>query len=141
MRREDRPAQLAGDISIAKSLGLEKPSAPALMANQGTAKANLIRTEVNSQQAPVYFLGSQVLEAVRDALNRRASDDFIYPDIVQIIIECDFLAWRQDLSYRCALMTARVYRRILRLHQARMLIVGCHWDRRTQRQWAAVEQT
>ena len=98
MRREARLAQLAEAIAIAKSLGLEKPSTPALMANQVSAQANIIRTEVNSQQAPLYFLGSQVLEAERDALNRRASDDFMDPRIAQIGKELVMLATNRKVQ-------------------------------------------
>lgn len=92
LRREARLAQLNEAISIAKSLGLKKPSTPSLMAGEGMAGGNVIRTEVNSQAAPLYFLGAEVLEAERSALSKRVSDDFVEPRIAEIRKELVLLA-------------------------------------------------
>lgn len=83
-RRADRIAQLDEAISIARSLGIKKPSTPSSMAREGEIAGNVIRTEVNNQQIPLYFLGTDALEAERKALRSRTSDDFTEPRIAQI---------------------------------------------------------
>ena len=84
VRREDRIAQLDEAISIARSLGLKKPSTPSSMASEGELGSNIIRTEVNNQQIPLYFMGTDALEAERKALRQRTSDDFADPRVAQI---------------------------------------------------------
>lgn len=84
VRREDRIAQLDEAISIARSLGLKKPSTPSSMASEGESGSNIIRTEVNNQQIPLYFMGTDALEAERKALRQRTSDDFVDPRVAQI---------------------------------------------------------
>lgn len=84
VRREDRIAQLDEAISIARSLGLKKPSTPSSMASEGEAGGNIIRTEVNNQQIPLYFMGTDALEAERKTLRQRTSDDFVDPRVAQI---------------------------------------------------------
>ncbi|MGF6591400.1 LPS O-antigen subunit length determinant protein (WzzB/FepE family) [Pseudomonas sp. 2835] len=83
-RRADRIAQLDEAISIARSLGLKKPSTPSAMASEGESGGNVIRTEVNNQQIPLYFMGTDALEAERKALRQRTSDDFTDPRVAQI---------------------------------------------------------
>jgi LPS O-antigen subunit length determinant protein (WzzB/FepE family) len=84
LRREDRIAQLNEAISIARSLGLKKPTTPSAMGrSEGEATGNVI-TEVNNQQVPLYFLGTDALEAEQHALRKRGSDDFVDPRIAQI---------------------------------------------------------
>nr|MDH2557789.1 Wzz/FepE/Etk N-terminal domain-containing protein [Pseudomonas sp. Hg5Tf] len=85
LRREDRIAQLSEAIAIARSLGLRKPSTPSAMGRsevEGTG--NVIRTEVNNQQIPLYFMGTDALEAEQQVLRKRTSDDFVDPRIAQI---------------------------------------------------------
>lgn len=84
LRREDRIAQLDEAITIARSLGLKKPSTPSSMASEGESGSNIIRTEVNNQQIPLYFMGTDALEAERKALRLRTSDDFADPRVAQI---------------------------------------------------------
>lgn len=98
LRREARLSQLDEAIGIAKSLGLKKPSTPSLMADEVVGGGNVIRTEVNSQQAPLYFLGTEVLEAERNALRRRASDDFVEPRIAQIRKELVMLSTNRKVQ-------------------------------------------
>ncbi|XXF10701.1 chain-length determining protein [Pseudomonas sp. D2-3] len=85
-RRDDRIAQLNEAILIAKSLGIEKPSTPSALGEtaQAPTSGNVIRTEVNNQQIPLYFMGSEALEAERSALQKRRSDDFTEPRIAEI---------------------------------------------------------
>lgn len=97
LRREARLAQLAEAIDIAKSLGLRKPSTPSLMAD-GAGGGNVIRTEVNNQQAPLYFLGTEVLEAERNTLRKRTSDDFAEPRIAQIRKELILLSTNRKIQ-------------------------------------------
>lgn len=89
--RENRIAQLDEAINIARSLGLKKPSTPSAMANEGGATGNVFRTEVNNQQIPLYFMGTDALEAERNVLRKRASDDFADPRIAQIHHELQLL--------------------------------------------------
>ncbi|WP_308812242.1 Wzz/FepE/Etk N-terminal domain-containing protein [Pseudomonas plecoglossicida] len=98
LRREARLAQLDEAIAIARSLGLSRPSTPSLMANADSESSNVIRTEVNSQQTPLYFLGSNVLEAERNALRRRTSDDFTEPRIAQIRKELVMLSTNRKVQ-------------------------------------------
>ncbi|MBF8669054.1 LPS O-antigen chain length determinant protein WzzB [Pseudomonas putida] len=98
LRREARLEQLDEAISIAKSLGLRKPSTPSLMADEVLGGGNIIRTEVNSQQAPLYFMGSEVLEAERNALRKRTSDDFAEPRIAKIRKELIMLSTNRKVQ-------------------------------------------
>src|SRR5690606_11892874 len=77
-------------INIARSLGLKKPSTPSSMADS-EASGNVIRTEVNNQQIPLYFMGTDALEAERQVLRKRRSDDFADPRIAQIRRELSLL--------------------------------------------------
>lgn len=88
-RRDDRVAKLNEAIMIAKSLGIEKPSTPSTLADNApvTGSGNVIRTEVNNQQIPLYFMGAEALEAERNVLQKRRSDEFTEPRIAQIQAE------------------------------------------------------
>ncbi len=84
-RRDNRITQLDEAIRIAKALGIGKPTTPsALGEGERVAQGSVIRTEVNNQQIPLYFMGSEALEAERNALLQRRSDDFTEPRIAQI---------------------------------------------------------
>lgn len=85
LRRENRIAELKEAITIANSLGIKRPSSPSKMAQTETeAGGSVIRTEINSQSIPLYFLGTDALEAERDVLLKRSSDDFTEPRIARI---------------------------------------------------------
>lgn len=85
-RRENRIQELNEAISIAKALGITKPATPSSMANEATTTStgSVIRTEVNSQQIPLYFMGTETLTAERKALQARESDAFTSNRIVEI---------------------------------------------------------
>jgi len=85
IEREARIQQLDEAIAIAKSLGITRPTTPSAMADaaQGSS-ARLVRTEITSQSIPLYFMGSQALEAERAALLKRTTDDFTDNRISQI---------------------------------------------------------
>lgn len=90
--RDNRIVQLDEAIRIAKSLGIGKPTTPsALGEGERAAQGSVIRTEVNNQQIPLYFMGSEALEAERNTLLQRRSDDFTEPRIAQIAKELKLL--------------------------------------------------
>lgn len=98
-RRDNRIAQLDEAIRIAKALGIVKPTTPsALGEGERTAQGSVIRTEVNNQQIPLYFMGSEALEAERNALLQRRSDDFTEPRVAQIAKELQLLANNRQIE-------------------------------------------
>ena len=85
MERDDRLAELNEAISIAKSLGIKSPTTPSAMGGEASGGASqVMRTVVTNQKVPLYFMGSQALEAERSALLQRTSDDFTNPRIAEI---------------------------------------------------------
>lgn len=82
--RQARVAQLDEAINIARSLGLKKPSTPSSMNAGSIEGTTVVRTEVNNQQLPLYFMGTDALEAERRVLSQRSSDDFANPRIAEI---------------------------------------------------------
>ncbi|WP_448197302.1 Wzz/FepE/Etk N-terminal domain-containing protein [Pseudomonas putida] len=98
LRRVARLAELDEAIGIARSLGLKKPSTPSLMADEQAASGNVIRTEVNGRPVPLYFMGTEILEAERTALRRRTSDDFVEPRIGKIRKELIMLSTNRKVE-------------------------------------------
>lgn len=91
-RRQNRIKELDEAISIAKQLGIKKPSTPSSLADSVNAKEGAsIRTEVNNRQIPLYFMGESALEAERSTLISRRSDDFTEPRIDDIQKELSLL--------------------------------------------------
>ena len=85
VRRQNRIMQLDEAIAIAKSLGITKPATRSSLAEgQRQASGNVVRTEVNSEATPLYFMGTDALNAERDSLMARESDDFTSGRIVEI---------------------------------------------------------
>lgn len=90
--RQDRIAQLNEAINIARSLGIKKPSTPSSLGDADRSGANsVMKTEINNQQVPLYFMGVDALEAERSALSQRKSDDFTEGRIAQISKELQLL--------------------------------------------------
>ena len=58
----------------------------------------MIRTEVNNQKIPLYFLGQAALEAERATLVARNSDDFTEPRIDEIQKELSLLATNREAA-------------------------------------------
>lgn len=85
-RRQNRIAQLDEAIAIAKSLGISKPTNPTSLGDVDAAagQGNVFRTEVISQQFPLHFMGTEALEAERNILLKRRSDDHTEPKIATI---------------------------------------------------------
>lgn len=85
LRRENRIALLNEAIAIARSLGLKHPSTPSSMGQAAVEPTgNVIRTEVINQQIPLYFMGTDALEAEQRALRSRTSDDFTDSRVAEI---------------------------------------------------------
>ncbi|MBJ2239560.1 LPS O-antigen chain length determinant protein WzzB [Pseudomonas shahriarae] len=92
MQRSNRLAELNEAISIAKSMGIKSPTTPSSMADAGrSGSSQVMRTEVNNQQIPLYFLGTDALEAERRALQQRTSDDFTSSRVAEIGKELQLL--------------------------------------------------
>ncbi|AGA72294.1 MULTISPECIES: Wzz/FepE/Etk N-terminal domain-containing protein [Pseudomonas] len=98
LSREARLAKLEEAITVARGLGLKKPSTPSLMADEGSVNGNIIRTEVNGRPVPLYFMGTEVLEAERAALRKRSSDDFVEPRVGQIRKELILLSTNREVQ-------------------------------------------
>lgn len=97
--RDNRITQLDEAVRIAKALGIVKPTTPsALGEGKRVAQGSVIRTEVNNQQIPLYFMGSEALEAERNTLLQRRSDDFTEPRIAQIAKELQLLAQNRQIE-------------------------------------------
>lgn len=99
-RRDDRIAQLNEAIMIAKDLGIEKPSTPSTLSDSApvTGSGNVIRTEVNNQQIPLYFMGAEALEAERNALQKRRSDEFTEPRIAKLQADLRLLEQNREVE-------------------------------------------
>ncbi|WP_439856383.1 Wzz/FepE/Etk N-terminal domain-containing protein [Pseudomonas yamanorum] len=97
--RSDRIAQLNEAIGIATSLGIQKPTTPSSLGESvNTGAGTVMRTEVNNQQIPLYFMGVEALKAELTALQRRSSDDFTDSRIAQIAKELQLLASNREVE-------------------------------------------
>lgn len=97
--RGDRIAQLTEAIGIAKSLGIRKPTTPSSLGDSDRASSTgTMRTEINNQQIPLYFMGVEALEAERSALAQRRSDDFTDGRIAQIAKELQLLQANREVE-------------------------------------------
>ncbi|MEO4046297.1 Wzz/FepE/Etk N-terminal domain-containing protein [Pseudomonas sp. CAU 1711] len=98
-RRLNRIAQLDEAIRIADSLGIRKPTTPTALGDAGReGGGNVIRTEVNNQQIPLYFMGTEALEAERKVLQQRRSDDFTEPRMAEIAKELQLLEHNRQIE-------------------------------------------
>lgn len=84
-QRTSRLAELAEAISIAKAMGIKTPTTPSAMGAEALrGSSQVMRTEVTNQRIPMYFMGTEALEAERAALERRTNSDFTSPRIAEI---------------------------------------------------------
>lgn len=98
-QRSNRMDQLSEAIGIAKTLGIRKPTTPSSLGDADrTSSATVMRTEVNGQQIPLYFMGVEALEAERSALAVRKSDDFVEGRIAQISKELQLLQANREVE-------------------------------------------
>lgn len=93
--RQDRIALLGEAEGIARSLGIQKLVTPSSLA-QLSGSGNVIRAELNYNQNPLYFMGVEALQAERNALASRKSDDFTEPRIAQIVKELAMLSSNRE---------------------------------------------
>jgi LPS O-antigen subunit length determinant protein (WzzB/FepE family) len=98
IQRADRISQLNEAIGIAKSLGIEKPSSPTSLGESRRESGSIMRTEINNQQIPLYFMGVEALQAERTALQARKSDDFTEGRIAQIAKELQLLKANREVE-------------------------------------------
>ncbi|MBD8095290.1 LPS O-antigen chain length determinant protein WzzB [Pseudomonas fluorescens] len=99
IERTDRLAELAEAISIAKSMGINQPTTPSSMADTNRAgSSQVVRTEISNQKIPLYFLGTEALEAERNALQKRTSDDFTSGRIAEIGKELQLLDTNREVE-------------------------------------------
>ncbi|MFZ6046618.1 Wzz/FepE/Etk N-terminal domain-containing protein [Pseudomonas sp. CR3202] len=98
-RRQDRIRQLDEAIQIATQLGIAKPTTPSALGDSVHAgPGSVIRTEVNNQQIPLYFMGTDALKAERSALLSRDSDDFTEPRVGEIQAQLKLLANNREVE-------------------------------------------
>jgi LPS O-antigen subunit length determinant protein (WzzB/FepE family) len=96
--RLDRISQLDEAIGIARSLSIYKPTTPSSMGEPERSSASVMRTEINNQQVPLYFMGVEALSAEKVALQRRTSDDFADGRIAQISKELQLLRANREVD-------------------------------------------
>lgn len=97
--RSNRMSQLTEAIAIAQSLGIQKPTTPTALGESGRSGANsVMRTEINNQQIPLYFMGVEALVAERTALEKRKTDDFTEGRIAQIARELQLLQSNREIE-------------------------------------------
>ncbi|TKK08567.1 chain-length determining protein [Pseudomonas fluorescens] len=98
-QRTDRIAQLDESIGIARALGIKKPSTPSSLGEAGReGGVSTIRTEINNQTIPLYFMGVEALEAERAALMKRKSDDFTDVRVAEIAKELQLLQANRQIE-------------------------------------------
>jgi LPS O-antigen subunit length determinant protein (WzzB/FepE family) len=95
--RESRIAALDEAIVIAKQLGLQKTANPAAM-TVDPSRVSSVQTVISNQQMPLYFLGSDALEAERSVLRKRLSDDFADPRVAEIRRDLQLLSVNRKIQ-------------------------------------------
>ncbi|WPC06765.1 Wzz/FepE/Etk N-terminal domain-containing protein [Pseudomonas benzenivorans] len=96
-RRGNRIQRIDEAMQIAESLGIRKPTTPSAMADV-QQQGQVVRTEVNSREIPLYFMGVDALKAERQALSERSSDDFSEPRIAEIEKELALLSRNRQVE-------------------------------------------
>ena len=79
----DRLARLAEAITVARTVGITRPTTPSAMGAAALRGASQV-TEISQQTVPLFFMGTQVLEAERAVLQQRSSDDFTNERVAEI---------------------------------------------------------
>jgi chain length determinant protein (polysaccharide antigen chain regulator) len=96
-RRLSRIMVLDEAIQIAESLGIKQPTTPSSMSD-AQRQGQVVRTEINSREIPLYFMGTEALKAEREALSARRSDDFIEPRVSEIEKELALLTHNRQVE-------------------------------------------
>ncbi len=99
VERTSRLAELAEAIAIARSIGIETPTTPSSMGAEASRGPNqVMRTVVTNQTVPLYFMGTEVLEAERATLSQRANDDFTNRRVAEIGKELRMLEVNREVE-------------------------------------------
>lgn len=99
MQRDSRLAELDEAFAIASSMGIKAPTTPSSMASSAQGgSSRLMRTEVNNQNIPLYFMGTAALEAERAALRKRTNDDFTDKRVAEIGKQLQLLATNRQVE-------------------------------------------
>lgn len=97
--RSNRLAELTEAISIAKVMGIKLPTTPSSIASSsGDSSGRGMRTEVNNRAIPLYFMGTDALEAEVATLRRRSNDDFTNGRIAEIGKELKMLESNREVE-------------------------------------------
>lgn len=97
--RENRIKRLDEAIIIASSLGIKRPTTPSGFRDaEVRVSGSVIKTEVNNNQAPLYFMGTDALEAEKSALLSRDNDDFTSTRIIEIQQELELLRRNPEIE-------------------------------------------
>lgn len=83
LNRQNRIQQLEESISIALALNIHKPTSPTQLGRL-TNEHPAFYAEVTNQTPPLYFMGTEALQAELDALLERKSNDFTSSRISEI---------------------------------------------------------
>lgn len=98
-RRMNHIEELGEAITIANALGIKKPVIPSAFCENGkVAQCNVLKIEIHDQEIPLYFFGSEVLEAERHALSKRNPDDSTEPRITEIYKELRLLEHDREVE-------------------------------------------
>jgi LPS O-antigen subunit length determinant protein (WzzB/FepE family) len=99
MERTSHLAELDEAISIARAVGIRTPTAPSAMGADASGRSSqVMRTVVTNQKLPLYFMGTEVLEAERKALQRRTNDDFTNSRVAEISKELRMLDVNREVE-------------------------------------------
>lgn len=97
--RNNRIMELEEAIKIAKALGIQYPTTPSSMGSESQRGSNqVMRTEVNNQSIPLYFMGVKALELELDVLKHRSNDDFTSARIAEISKEMKILEVNREVQ-------------------------------------------
>lgn len=92
--RTNRLADLQEAIAIAHTMGIKRPTTPSSIATSN----QVMRTEVNNQAIPLYFMGTDALKAERDTLNQRSNDNFANLRTAEISKELKMLETNREVE-------------------------------------------
>lgn len=94
----NRIAELNEAITIANKLNIMMPASPTSVGDDAHSGSVSMRTEINNQQIPLYFMGVNALEAERTVLLQRKSNDFTERRISQIAKELKLLESNREIE-------------------------------------------
>lgn len=94
----NRIAELNEAIAIAKKLNIWMPTSPGAVGDDAHSGSVTMRTEINNQQIPLYFMGVNALDAERTALLQRKSNDFTEGRIALIAKELKLLESNREIE-------------------------------------------